>query len=231
MRPKDLNPKTSLFVTRKPSLARLVLNEAHALLATLRSATFRRKVNSGGLALSLFASHLRPERNGHGPELAYSLPDKLRSTALDVHLANSITFLFLLRVADSSWFGVAIGVLLLLMGAIIFLLQHEDAAAASPSDAIEDLPEHQNIKQELEKKSALLATVNHALTAFLDSGDWSAASRPLLSFALKETQSEFALLVCMTTTVRASRASASKKSAPASSRNFAKRKKWKSWDI
>ena len=196
MRPKGLNPKTSLLVTRKPSLARLVLNEAHALLATLRSATFRRKVNSGGLALSLFASHLRPEHHGHGPEVAYSVPDKLRSTALDVHLANSITFLLLLRVADSSWFGVAIGVLLLLlMGAIVFLLQHEDAAAANPSDAIEDLSEHQRIKQELEKKSALLATVNHALTAFLDSGDWSAASRHLLSFALKETQSEFALLV------------------------------------
>ena len=108
---------------------------------TLRSATFRRKVNSGGLALSLFfASHLRPEHHGHGPEVAYSLPDELRSTALDVHLANSITFLLLLRVADSSWFGVAIGVLLLLlMGAIVFLLQHEDAAAANPSVAIGDL--------------------------------------------------------------------------------------------
>jgi hypothetical protein len=37
-------------------------------------------------------------------------------------------------------------------------------------------------------------TINHALTTFLDSGDWSAASRHLPSFALNETQSEFGLL-------------------------------------
>jgi signal transduction histidine kinase len=114
---------------------------------------------------------------------------------LDASLANSITFLLLLRVAESAWPGLAIGILLLLLaGVVVLLLQHENAAAGAPSAAVEDIPEHQRIKQELEKKSAILATVNHALNTFLDSGDWSAASRHLLSFALNETQSEFGLL-------------------------------------
>lgn len=160
---------------------------------TLRSATFRRKVNSGGFALSLFASDLRPEHYGHGPDVAYSLPDKLSTTTVVLHFASSITFLLLLRVADSSWHGLAIAILLLLLaGAIALLLQRENAA--TPSSMVDDTPEHRRIKQELEKKSALLATVNHALTTFLDTGDWSAASRHLLSFALNETQSEFGLL-------------------------------------
>jgi hypothetical protein len=100
---------------------------------------------------------------------------------LDLHLANSITFSLLLHAADSGWSSVAIGILLLLLllaGAVVLLLQRGNAAAGSSSAA-----EHQRIKDELEKKSAILATVNHALNTFLDSGDWSAASRHLLSFA------------------------------------------------
>jgi hypothetical protein len=109
---------------------------------------------------------------------------------LDFHLANSITFSLLLHAADSAWSSAAIGILLLLLaGAVVLLLQRGNAAAGSSSAA-----EHQRIKDELEKKSAILATVNHALNTFLDSGDWSAASRHLLSFALKETQSKFGLL-------------------------------------
>ena len=112
---------------------------------------------------------------------------------LVLHLASSIIFLLLLRVADSSWSGLAIVILLLLLaGAIALLLQCEHAA--TPSTTVDGATEHQRIKLELERKSALLATVNHALTTFLDSGDWSAASRHLLSFALNETQSEFGLL-------------------------------------
>jgi hypothetical protein len=51
--------------------------------------------------------------------------------------------------------------------------------AETSSAAGNDLPEHQHIKDELEKKSAILATVNRALNTFLDSGDWSGASRHL----------------------------------------------------
>jgi hypothetical protein len=73
-------------------------------------------------------------------------------------------------------------------------LQRKNGSSAASSAAVGDLPEHQRIKDELHKKSAVLATVNHALNTFLDTGDWSAASRHLLSFALKETQSELGLL-------------------------------------
>lgn len=123
------------------------------------------------------------------------LPDKLSATMLDVYLTNSTTFLLLLRASGSAWSGAAIGILLLLLaGAAALLLQREHAATAAGYSADEDVPEHQRIKQELEQKSAILSTVNHALNTFLDSGDWSAASRHLLSFALKETHSEFGLL-------------------------------------
>jgi signal transduction histidine kinase/CheY-like chemotaxis protein len=114
---------------------------------------------------------------------------------LDVYLANSTTFLLFLRASGSSWSGLTIGILLLLLaGAVALLLRRENAATATRSTVDDDVPEHQLIKQELEKKSAILSTVNHALNTFLDSGDWSAASRHLLSFALEETHSEFGLL-------------------------------------
>jgi GAF domain-containing protein len=110
---------------------------------------------------------------------------------LVLHLANSIIFLLLVRAISS--FALAVAILLsLLAGTIALLLQC--GSSATPSTTVADIPEHQRIKQELEKKSALLSTVNQALTTFLDSGDWSAASRHLLSFALNETQSEFGLL-------------------------------------
>jgi hypothetical protein len=108
---------------------------------------------------------------------------------------SPIRFLLLRCAADSAWPGLTIGILLLLLaGAVALLLQHRNGSSAGSPVAVGDLPEHQRIKYELHKKSAILATVNHALNTFLDSGDWSAASHHLLSFALKETQSEFGLL-------------------------------------
>jgi len=49
---------------------------------------------------------------------------------LDVHLANSITLLVLLRATDSAWPGPTIGMLLLLLaGAVVLLLQRGNSAA------------------------------------------------------------------------------------------------------
>ncbi|HKI12182.1 MAG TPA: PAS domain S-box protein [Candidatus Acidoferrum sp.] len=58
----------------------------------------------------------------------------------------------------------------------------------------EDIRERKRIERELQEKSATLAAVTHALNVFLESGDWSTASQHLLSFALRETQSEYGFL-------------------------------------
>jgi PAS domain S-box-containing protein len=58
----------------------------------------------------------------------------------------------------------------------------------------EDIRERKRIERELQEKSSTLAAVTHALNVFLESGDWSTASQHLLSFALRETQSEYGFL-------------------------------------
>jgi PAS domain S-box-containing protein len=58
----------------------------------------------------------------------------------------------------------------------------------------EDISERKRIEQELQEKTEVLTTVTHALNTFLDTGDWSQASRHLLSFAIRQTQSGMGFL-------------------------------------
>ncbi len=58
----------------------------------------------------------------------------------------------------------------------------------------EDIRERKRIERELQEKSATLAAVTGSLNTFLESGDWGTASQQLLSFALRQTQSEFGFL-------------------------------------
>jgi signal transduction histidine kinase len=48
--------------------------------------------------------------------------------------------------------------------------------------------------KELNEQSATLATIARALTEFLETGNWSAASKHLLSYVIRETKSEFGFL-------------------------------------
>ena len=59
---------------------------------------------------------------------------------------------------------------------------------------IEDIRERKRIERELNEKSATLAAVTHALNSFLESGDWSAASKHLLAHTLQQTKSESGFL-------------------------------------
>ena len=61
----------------------------------------------------------------------------------------------------------------------------------------EDIRERKRIEQELKQKSAKLSAVTDALNTFLETGDWTAASGQLLSFALKNTKSELGFLGVM----------------------------------
>ena len=58
----------------------------------------------------------------------------------------------------------------------------------------EDISERKRVQTELQEKTAVLSTVTQALNAFLDTGDWKAASKHLLSFAIQQTQSECGFL-------------------------------------
>ncbi len=58
----------------------------------------------------------------------------------------------------------------------------------------EDITERNRIDLELKEKTAVLTAVTQALNSFLDQGDWSAASRHLLQFALRQTQSGYGFL-------------------------------------
>ncbi len=59
---------------------------------------------------------------------------------------------------------------------------------------LEDITERKLIQLELQQKTAVLSTVTQALNTFLDTGDWSAASRHLLTFAIHQTQSQYGFL-------------------------------------
>jgi len=59
---------------------------------------------------------------------------------------------------------------------------------------IEDISERKKTELELYEKSAVLTAVTQALTDFLDSGNWSAASQHLLRFAIQQTQSQYGFL-------------------------------------
>lgn len=58
----------------------------------------------------------------------------------------------------------------------------------------EGIRERKRIERELSEKSATLAAVTEALNTFLESGDWTSASKHLLSHALQQTHSEYGFL-------------------------------------
>jgi len=70
----------------------------------------------------------------------------------------------------------------------------EKGELTSLVEVIEDISERKRIELELHEKTSVLTTVTQALNTFLDSGDWSAASRHLLNFAIRQTQSEYGFL-------------------------------------
>jgi PAS domain S-box-containing protein len=71
---------------------------------------------------------------------------------------------------------------------------NQDTGVSGLVAVIEDISERKKTETELQEKSAVLMAVTQALTEFLESGDWSAASRHLLTFAIQQTQSEYGFL-------------------------------------
>jgi PAS domain S-box-containing protein len=71
---------------------------------------------------------------------------------------------------------------------------NEDASVMGLVAVIEDISDRKKTEMELHEKSAVLTAVTQALTDFLDSGNWSAASQHLLTFAIQQTQSEYGFL-------------------------------------
>ncbi|HEX4543914.1 MAG TPA: PAS domain S-box protein, partial [Candidatus Acidoferrum sp.] len=71
---------------------------------------------------------------------------------------------------------------------------NQDANVGGLVAVIEDISNRKKTELELHEKSAVLTAVTQALTDFLDSGDWSAASQHLLTFAIQQTQSEYGFL-------------------------------------
>ena len=73
-------------------------------------------------------------------------------------------------------------------------LVDETGAVTGTVGVIEDISERKRIERELLEKTDLLSTVTQALNAYLDVGEWAAASRQLLAFAIQKTQSEYGFL-------------------------------------
>src|SRR5438477_2121793 len=59
---------------------------------------------------------------------------------------------------------------------------------------IEDISERRRMELELREKSAILVTVTQALNLYLETGDWTVASRELLAFVMQQTRSEYGFL-------------------------------------
>lgn len=59
---------------------------------------------------------------------------------------------------------------------------------------IEDIRERKRIERELNEKSTTLAVVTQALSTFLESGDFSAASKHLIAHAVRQTMSSYGFL-------------------------------------
>lgn len=73
-------------------------------------------------------------------------------------------------------------------------LRNEEGGLAGMMATIEDISERKDIERELNEKSATLAAVTEALNSFLESGQYTTASRHLLSHALQQTQSKSGFL-------------------------------------
>jgi len=71
---------------------------------------------------------------------------------------------------------------------------NENGTISGSVRVIEDISERKKTELELQEKSAVLTAVTQALTDFLDSGNWSAASQHLLRFAIEQTQSQYGFL-------------------------------------
>jgi PAS domain S-box-containing protein len=70
----------------------------------------------------------------------------------------------------------------------------ERGKLVSMMGVFEDISERKRIALELQEKSEIISTVTHALNTFLETNDWSTASRHLLTFAIHKTQSEYGFL-------------------------------------
>jgi len=70
----------------------------------------------------------------------------------------------------------------------------ENRSLAGVLAIFEDISERKRIEQELQEKTSMLTTVTQALNTFLDTGDWSAASKHLLTFAIQQTKSVYGFL-------------------------------------
>jgi len=70
----------------------------------------------------------------------------------------------------------------------------ENGSLAGTIAVIENITERKRIDLELKEKSEVLSTVTRALNTYLETGEWNSASRQLLSFAMRQTQSEFGFL-------------------------------------
>jgi PAS domain S-box-containing protein len=71
---------------------------------------------------------------------------------------------------------------------------NENGAVSGLVGVIEDISGRKKTELELHEKSAVLTAVTQALTDFLDAGNWSAASQHLLTFAMRQTQSQYGFL-------------------------------------
>jgi PAS domain S-box-containing protein len=71
---------------------------------------------------------------------------------------------------------------------------NENGAVSGLVGVIEDISGRKKTELELYEKSAVLTAVTQALTDFLDAGNWSAASQHLLTFAMRQTQSQYGFL-------------------------------------
>lgn len=73
-------------------------------------------------------------------------------------------------------------------------LRDENGAITGLMSVATDISERKRMELELGEKTEVLATVTLALNEFLDTGDWSAASQHLLSFAMRQTESGYGFL-------------------------------------
>ena len=73
-------------------------------------------------------------------------------------------------------------------------LVDENGVLTGVMGVIQDISERKRIELELQEKTDVLSAVTLALNTYLEAGDWSAASHPLLSFAIQKTESVFGFL-------------------------------------
>jgi PAS domain S-box-containing protein len=73
-------------------------------------------------------------------------------------------------------------------------LRNETGDITGAMEVLEDISKRKRIERELLEKTSVLSTVTLALNDYLETGDWSAASQHLLSFAIQKTESVYGFL-------------------------------------